>query len=363
MATSSSTAASHGGAPAPPPPTPSSQITAGDSSADTISRCFQRLLNLSPPTLSFPSRFSRSRFLPPNPPVVSLLHPQTDLLLAAASDLGLFHLTDHGVPVALPSSASIECGPILRSAPNLAALGFNEDDDDDDDDDADKVFDLGSERLNSSPAVAELGEELERVGMEVVKLLVAAGGLSEDPFSTGKARTRCLVWFSENGNAGRKEELEEGRRRFPYVVGLQYEMKEASGPWWVLGESGEWSPVTRRADSVLVTLGDIAQVWSNGRFKKVRGVPIPHAASHQGCESSDSKSISVLVTLAMDSIVAPLPALQETDGSDEENHQKFDGGQKWKLKFQSFPFADYAWRVYNERFPFKDPLLRYRLET
>lgn len=65
----------------------------------------------------------------------------------------------------------------------------------------------------------------------------------------------------------------------------------------------------------------------------------------------------------MDSIVSPLspaPAVVAVAGDsveEEVNEEDGNGGHK----FAAFPFEDYAWRVYNERLHFKDPLLRYRL--
>lgn len=112
----------------------------------------------------------------------------------------------------------------------------------------------------------EYAKGLERVGLEVVQMLSSIpGGFPESPFRGRKAR--CLMWVSvcsstEEGEEGMEVGTMRRSKGYPYVVGLQYEMAEWREPSWVLGDSGEWIPVEPRADSILVTLGDIAQVSS-----------------------------------------------------------------------------------------------------
>ncbi|KAG0490489.1 hypothetical protein HPP92_007352 [Vanilla planifolia] len=252
-------AAMNSGEPAPPPPTPSNRIGDDEASSASIS-CFLQNLHLmrpSTPQLSLPSRLSRCVASSPSD-LISLLKPQSDLLLSAATNQGLFHLADHGVAASLAASAVSEAYPLLSSSPTLADLGFGEDEEGDDD----LVFDVLSERLGAIPAVAELAKSMEKVGVKVVEMLAASGGLAEDPFRTGKLRARCLIWVSGHKSAGDEgEEAEDswemmsGRKRYPYVVGLQYEMK-GRGPWWVLDDSGNgkgWRPELTRCLLLWVT--------------------------------------------------------------------------------------------------------------
>lgn len=113
-------------------------------------------------------------------------------------------------------------------------------------------------------------------------------------------------------------------------------------------------------------LGDIAQVWSNGKVKKVRGKPV-------GClgDGNNSRciSISLLLTLPVDSRVTPLlppvpnKVIDEDIGIGDDDETEAFGNKEENEKrlFGSFSFEDYAWRVYHECFLFKDPLDRYRI--
>ncbi|XP_020114310.1 uncharacterized protein LOC109728334 [Ananas comosus] len=332
--------------------------------------------------LQKPNRVTRTQFVPKTPitllhiwlppppaPLVSLRNPRRDLLLSAAADLGFFHLADHGVPAHLHASALLESRSLLASPspPDLSPLGFPQIDDDDDEVsdpilvlDVDDRGDRGDrEGLRS---LVEFGRCLKRAAMGVVGMLAAmgAGGFEVDPFGDA-TRARCLMWVSTNRGRGGEEGEERMRsKRYPYVVGLRYEAEE---PSWVHGDSGEWVAVEPRDYSVLVTLGDIAQVWSNGRFKKVRGLPQPFS-----CNESSEISITLLLTLPLDTIISPLSPLMEVEDEECEqwNIDSVDdhgtsSSSSRRRRFRSFSLDEYAWRVYHERPPFKDPLIRYRI--
>ncbi|KAG1338024.1 flavanone 3-dioxygenase 2 [Cocos nucifera] len=373
----------HGHTPAPPPPTPSNQQASKSlsSDADAAFSRFLHQLRITPSLSSSSfSRYSRlspisspssSHPLHPSPPLISLLEPLPDLL-SAATDLGFFHLADHGLPSHLPASALLESQSLLHyptiPTTNTSSLGFNHEDDDDGDESDDKdpifVFEPNWNGLESFPSLVEYAKELERVGLEVVQMLSKIpGGFPESPFRERKAR--CLMWVSVCSSTAEGEEgMEVGTMRrskgYPYVVGLQYEMKEWREPSWVLGDAAEWIPVEPRADSILVTLGDIAQVWSNGRFKKVRGRPQRSSPHSDGSNDSSLISLSLLMTLPLDSVISPL--LPPADDSDQSIANVGDGGcNDGARRFRTFALEEYAWRIYHERFPFKDPLLRYRI--
>ena len=134
-------------------------------------------------------------------------------------------------------------------------------------------------------------------------------------------------------------------------------------------------------------------MWSNGKLKKVRGRPVASSVDHtdQGINNNNNNnksrsiSMSVLITLPLDSTVSPLTVPKEltVDGlsnilsghnledglqvvnEEEEEINEIgtdDSPQKEKRLFKSFSFEDYAWRVYHERLPLKDPLDRYRIK-
>lgn len=131
------------------------------------------------------------------------------------------------------------------------------------------MFEACSTDLEAFPAASEYAKNLERVGLEVVELILSAAGL-KNPFRNETLKPRCLMWVSSSAACSLdvpntsviKEEEEEERgemengKRYPYIVSLQYEVKATS----VMGDSGEWIAVDPRIGSVLVMLGDIAQV-------------------------------------------------------------------------------------------------------
>lgn len=78
-------------------------------------------------------------------------------------------------------------------------------------------------------------------------------------------------------------------------------------------------------------------------------------------DENDSRCItmSLLITLPTESIVAPL--LPKVEDNKEEKEININDGEVQDSVFNSIDFEDYAWRVYHERLLFKDPLDRYRV--
>jgi hypothetical protein len=82
-------------------------------------------------------------------------------------------------------------------------------------------------------------------------------------------------------------------------------------------------------------------------------------------DENDSRCItmSLLITLPLESNVAPLLPIGNMDKVEDDNDEEENniGGEGQKRVFNSIDFEDYAWRVYHERLLFKDPLDRYRI--
>lgn len=311
--------------------------------------------------------------------------------LRAAADVGYFHLSGHGIPSDLPSSALAELSRIDASAAlrasNLRTLGFSEEDQEadggDDEDEPAMVFDVDEERgvdAHALPAAAaEYARRMRDVGMKVVALLSGCpdSGFGEEPFAEGRRKAKCLVWVSKVGNgtgdSAAAPPAPGKAKAYPYVVGLHWQWgQEAEAPAsWVMDDSGEWTAVGARDGALLVTIGDIAQVWSNGKLKKVRGMARPTSApsidGRAGEPGAGSLSVTVLITLPLDSVISPLVLLSGDAGeeirNEEEGEEGMEGadvdGDGWS--FHSFLLEGYAWRVYHERLQFKDPLARYRI--
>ncbi|KAK3042875.1 hypothetical protein RJ639_001148 [Escallonia herrerae] len=351
------------GTTAAPPPTPSTQPhphSTSDAAADDLSRLLQRL----PPSLSIPNR----RSSPPSttttsPPLVSLSDPSRTLTasILSASQLGYFQLTNHSISPQLARSAESESLSLFNlppdqretSFPKNWPLGF----DGEDTEDESFCLDLSCSTDSAELSLTSLREftcEMEKVGLEVIEALSCAVGF-ENPARKDPTRVCSLMWISD-GPPGNKPVFLG--KFYPYVVGLQYQI--SCQKYSMLADSG-WVSVLPQVDSVLVTLGDIAQVWSNGNLKKVRGRATPVLGD--GNNSPHCISMSVLLTLPLDSTVSSLlPRGAAGDGEEDGVNEAQDGGagKKKERRFHSFPFEDYAWRVYHERLLLKDPLDRYR---
>ncbi|RCV27970.1 hypothetical protein SETIT_5G368100v2 [Setaria italica] len=387
--TTSRTTAGGSALPGPPPPTPSNHHAGPSSSAAAggtdaaLSAFLHRLLLSSPaPQLRSPLA-ARSQASPSFPPLVSLEDPDQRALRDAA-DAGYFHLAGHGLPSELPSSALAELSQIDASSrrdSNLRTLGFSEEEDEEEGDDQDAdggaddpavVFDACEGDMDALPAAAEYARRMRDVGMRVVALLSGCpdAGIREEPFAEGRRKARCLVWASKVSAGDTAPPAAGKAKAYPYVVGLQCQWEasgqEAAPASWVMNEGGEWTAVGARDGALLVTIGDIAQVWSNGKLRKVRGMARPTSAplgTQHG--ETDRLSLTVLVTLSLDNIISPLvPLSSDAAGEgDEDRDEEADGagadGDGWR--FHSFLLEDYAWRVYHQRLQFKDPLVRYRI--
>ncbi|CAL4953826.1 unnamed protein product [Urochloa decumbens] len=369
--------------PGPPPPTPSNHH-AGPPAEGTdaaLSAFLHRLLLSSPaPQLSSPLAAPRSRAPPSLPPLVSLEAPDQSALRDAAG-VGYFHLAGHGLPSYLPSSALAVLSQIdasSRRGSNLRALGFSEEEEEEEDpadcgaDDPAVVFDASEGDMDAFPAAAEYARKMKDLGMQVVALLSGCpdAGIREEPFSEGRRKPRCLVWASKVAAAGDAAPPAAGKAKaYPYVVGLhcQWEAsgKEAAPASWVMNDGGEWTAVGARDGAILVTIGDIAQVWSNGKLRKVRGMARPTSAPMDAQHGeTDRLSLTVLITLPLDNIISPLVPLSDAAGEgedDRDDEANGAGGDGDGWRFHSFLLEDYAWRVYHQRLQFKDPLVRYRI--
>lgn len=203
-------------------------------------------------------------------------------------------------------------------------------------------------------SLSEFALTLEKLGLNIIDMLMKGLGV-ENPVGDDSNRFCSIMWVSESlpgnipGSMGGV---------YPFIVGLQYQIR--CQKYSLLSDSGGWVSVLPHVDSILVTVGDVAQVWSNGKLKKVRGRPMATLG-----DENDSRCItmSLLITLPLESNVAPLLPIGNMDKVEDDNDEEENniGGEGQKRVFNSIDFEDYAWRVYHERLLFKDPLDRYRI--
>nr|XP_043613527.1 gibberellin 2-beta-dioxygenase 3 [Erigeron canadensis] len=351
-----------------PPPTPSTTtITTSDSnSIDLLSRLLHRL----PPNLANTPTLLRRRSSLSTPTTTSpLLIPYTNLdtSLPSAFKLGFFQLIDHPIPSKLAHLAKIDSQAILNISqhqkqqhfPRNWPLGFENDIEDDNK----SLFLDSSCSTNGSldfsiNSLREFTKEMEKVGLYVMEAITCALRL-HNPTLDDPSNVCSLMWVSD-GSGQPVEKMIGSGQIYPYVIGLHYQF--ASEKCSLLSDSG-WVSVQSQKDSILVTLGDIAQVWSNGKLKKIRGNPTLNI--EEEAKDKTTLSMSLLVTLPLENTVSTLPSRAVSNDGDTDHHNdkhdqdEFDKSKE-EVLFDSFSFEDYAWRVYHERVPLKDPLDRYR---
>uniref|UniRef100_A0A7N0UAJ2 Non-haem dioxygenase N-terminal domain-containing protein n=1 Tax=Kalanchoe fedtschenkoi TaxID=63787 RepID=A0A7N0UAJ2_KALFE len=265
----------YGGATAAPPPTPSSQTNDHFSSPDAAD-LLSRLLHRLPPTLSLPAR--RSPSSASAPPTISL-NSSDDALL---SQLGYFQLVDHPIPSRLARSAESESAALFNLTREKKRavfasswpVGFDcEEDDDENVSEISESFCVDASSAEAATeldlsSLAELTRELEKIGLETIALLSGAAGF-ENPTRNDPSKICSLMWVSAEKSSS-QDQVNPGRV-YPYVVGLTYQLR-AQQKYSLLGDSG-WVTVSPQVDSVLVTVGDIAQV-SSYFFKTLAKCPI-----------------------------------------------------------------------------------------
>ncbi|KAK1355134.1 gibberellin 2-beta-dioxygenase 1 [Heracleum sosnowskyi] len=354
----------HYALPAAPPPTPASQshISTSSPAIDNLSQLFSRL----PPTLSLSLPKRRPSSL--SPPIISL--PDLSLRFSRAFETGFFQLSGHNIPSQLAKLAETDSLSLFNLPlekkhhhfPQNWPLGYEDDNDEEHVSKTSESFcfdsscygELDELKLTS---LREFTQEMEKVGLEIIEALSCALGF-DNPTRDDPTRICSLMWVSEEA-PGSKQVM--SGKMYPYVVGLQYQLKGQKS--MMLADSG-WVSVPTQVESVLVTLGDIAQVWSNGKLKKVRGRPIP--SLEEGSNSAKCISMTLLLTLPLDSTVStliPKSIESQSDEDDDDDDDDRDGNEdiaKTEKLFKSFSFEDYAWRMYYEQHVLKDPLDRYR---
>ncbi|KAK7372500.1 hypothetical protein VNO80_05881 [Phaseolus coccineus] len=350
----------YGGATSAPPPTPAAHhdnLLSSSDAADALSRLLHRL----PPTLSLPTRrSSSSSSAATRPPSLSSLKD----IFSCVSQLGYAQLTDHSVPPELANAAEEEALALFdlprdqkeSLIPESWPLGYGRGDEDDDDGLVESFrFDSACSTESSEFSLVSLREfarALENLGLKIVDELTNALGC-ENQLGDDPTRLRSLLWISESVPGNKSGGF------YPFIIGLQYQIRNEK--YSMLSDSG-WVSVLPHVESILVTVGDIAQVWSNGKLKKVRGRPVATVGEEKG---SRCITMSLLITLPTESRVAPLLP-KATLGSNNNEQKEVEeenncGDEEEERVFNSFDFEDYAWRVYHELIVFKDPLDRYRV--
>ncbi|KAI4383958.1 hypothetical protein MLD38_009736 [Melastoma candidum] len=364
------------GPPSAPPPTPSAHLpsTPSNPSSAEVTDFLSCLIHRLPPTLSFPPRCQPSTTA--DLPSISFPHGDTsnpsflEDVLSTCTTSSFFQLTGHPVSKQVALSAESE----MVSAFDLShekkrtyfpwnwPFGYVNDVEDEESYDTGEFFLLDESSLSYAESestelelssLRDLSRSLEKVGWEVIGWLFDAMRV-ESPVEKGRTEVCSLAWVSKDSTGGAGCSNMTGTSYsglyYPFVVGLRYQVR--SRKYSLMTDSGP-VVVAPQVDSILVTIGDVAQLWSNGRLKKVRGRPIPCPGTEEGRDngSGDDVALTLLMTLPMETTVSPLPrkTAVHADTGSEDDREEFD----------SFAFEDYAWRVYpDRRISYKDPLDR-----
>lgn len=254
----------HGGATSAPPPTPSTNtnnLLSTSNAADALSRLLHRL----PPNLSLPTR--RSSLSATSPPSLSFPSLTPNQLLSSISKLGYVQLTGHSVSSELANSAESESLELFNLSrhqkeslfPQNWPFGYDGGDDEDETLAESFRFDPScSTESNSSEltlsSLRVFARALEKVGLSVIDWLMKGLGI-ENPVGNDPDRFCSIMWVSEC-LTGNKPGSTGGF--YPFIVGLQYQIRCEKQS--LLSDSGGWVSVLPHVDSILVTIGDIAQV-------------------------------------------------------------------------------------------------------
>ncbi|KAK0587552.1 hypothetical protein LWI29_024747 [Acer saccharum] len=284
-------------------------------------------------SLSLPTRRSpaSSATTSPPPPLISLSDPNPkDRLLSSASQLGFFQLTDHDISSQLAQSAELESLSLFALEkdkkesyfPKNWPLGHEADEEDGDRDVNSESFCLDSSCSTESTelnlnSLREFTRAMEKVGMKMVEMLASAVGF-ENPIGVDLTWICSLMCVSQGLHDMDGDKLVLSGGFYPYIVALQYQIRQQK---FSLSTYSCRVTVSPQVDSILVTLGDVAQVWRNGKLKKVRGRPclVPGNAKNNNYQSI---SMSLLVTLPIESRVSPLIIIREVDNNGCEEMMK-----------------------------------------
>lgn len=277
-----------GGATSAPPPTPSTQpnnllSTTEGAGAGADADALSRLLHRLPPSLALPSRRRVGPQPATCPPMVSFTDWSGDSaknimddLLSSASQLGFFQLTDHAIPSELAKSAESEALSLFRLPRERKESLFRKDwplgyegEENEEGDGLGESFCLDESCAAESSelslvSVRELTQALEKVGLRIVELLSGSVGFENPLKKDGPDRFCTFMWISSEDSPG--DEMMTSGGFYPYVVGLQYQIRSSKSS--LLADSGRVM-VSPQQDSVLVTIGDIAQVSSFNFFATI----------------------------------------------------------------------------------------------
>eukprot|EP01018_Ginkgo_biloba_P015826 Gb_22744 [translate_table: standard] len=345
-----------------PPPTPNAgnNGSAINVDNDAFSAFLEKSLGIS--SLVLPESLVRTSAEEIELPVIDLLSERDDLvrsLMKSASEYGCFQVINHGVSSDLVERAQKECNQLFElplekkeaASRSLESLfGFDESDTTasvrqesfwlqrDANQIEDFIRNIWPEGcVNLSCALSDYSSALQRVASQMMELLFEGLGLEASSFAADmNGSSNASVLHISNQKGSPKSLSGRLKHSHPYILGLQYHNVSYDCHVYV---DRSWVVASPQLGSLMVTVGDIMKVWSNGQYKNVIGRPV--AISDKTCTS-----MALLYSPSMESIICPKLEFLNSD-----KHSQYT----------SFAFKDYASRLRKQRFLFKDPLERFRI--
>uniref|UniRef100_A0A0D6QYA7 Fe2OG dioxygenase domain-containing protein n=1 Tax=Araucaria cunninghamii TaxID=56994 RepID=A0A0D6QYA7_ARACU len=352
-----------------PPPTPSQGNHASAVvNNDAFSAFLERSLGIA--TLVLPESPTATASEDRDIPLIDLCGERKELvkrIAESASEFGCFQVVNHGVPAETADIAEQECNRLFELPLEIkegicrslgSPFGFDDGACDTSTSMRQESFWLqkSAEQIEElikiiwpegcvkfSRAVEEYSRALEKVSKELLDLLLE--GLGKWPersdFTEQVASNNASVVCITNQKGAPKSQSVRLSHSHPYILSLQYQ--STSYGYQVYGDR-TWVRVFPQPGSLLVTLGDILKVWSNGKYKNVIGRPVGEG------EEETHTWMGLIYSPSMESTISPIAELFDSDE------------KKNKIQYASFSLKDYASRIRKQTFIFKDPLDRYRIK-
>ena len=117
---------------------------------------------------------------------------------------------------------------------------------------------IESTELNLN-SLREFTLAMEKVGKKMVEMLASAVGF-ENPIREDPTQICSLMWVSQELHDMDRDKPVLSGGFYPYIVALQYQIRQQK---YLLSTDSCRVTVSPQVDSILVTLGDMAQVSSN----------------------------------------------------------------------------------------------------
>ncbi|KAH9311610.1 hypothetical protein KI387_026645 [Taxus chinensis] len=298
---------------------------------------------------------------------------------AAAAELGCFQVVNHGVPSHIVERAEEECKRLFRlpfekkeeiiSEGVASPFGFDDEEEETKNSSKQQWFWLPKNAHhirnllthiwpqgcdNFSRALGDYCDALLKLSGEILDILLE--GLSSGGNAKWKKEERshlaaeieshdasllCITNYYK-GIYKPDDDQVRVRHSFPYILFLQYQTSASYNAQLFIDNT--WVSILPHPASLLVIVGDVVKVWSNGKYKNA----IARPAEEQKEKGDDCAVMGVMYAPSTDISISPITQVLMDSGDDE------------KPRYSSIDLKEYASRLRRQWFVFEDPLQRYQ---